>query len=190
MPKRLWRVGRSPLLAAAACSSERELAPLLPPCTAASGGQVSLTTVAAYTAFDLVQTSGCVTFPANPSGTTLQYLLVPQSASGTPNTSQAFNVVGNPLATALVAPPAPSARGLPSVAQQYDLQLRRIEQEFATRVPRPPRPPPRVAGAATPVDAGRDSTFRAVKVPPRAPPTPDNPPKVTRTPLNAGPDPP
>jgi len=186
MPKRLWMVGLSPLLAAAACSSERELAPLLPPCTAASGGQVSLTTVAAYTAFDLVQTSGCVTFPANASGTTLQYLLVPQSASGTPNTSQAFNLVGNPLATALVAPPAPSARGLPSVAQQYDLQLRRIEQEFATWVPRPPRAPPRVAAAATPVDSGRVSTFRVCKVLTCDPRKASNLTKVTATALKVG----
>jgi hypothetical protein len=184
MPKPLWVVGLSSLLAAG-CSSDRVLAPLAQLCTQTSAGQVSLG-IGADTAIDLAQTSGCAVFPANLSGATFRYLVVPQSASSMPNTSEAFKLVGNPLGTMLVPPPAPSVGGLPSVAQRYDLQLRRIEQEFATRVSRPPRAPSRVTAAPTPVDSGQVSTFRVCKVltcDPRNPGTLDS---VTATALKVG----
>src|SRR5881628_3982213 len=103
MPKRLWRVGL-PWLVAAACSSSPATQPPLAPCTATSGGQVSLG-IGAYTAVDPTQTAGCAVFPANPGGSAIEYLVVPQSASTIPDDAQGFKLGGNPLA----APSAPGA---------------------------------------------------------------------------------
>jgi len=156
MPKRLWMVGLSSLLAAA-CSSKPVTQPPLAPCTATSGGQISLG-VGAYTAVDPTQTAGCAVFPANPGGgPTIEYLVVPQSASSTPNDSQAFKLGGNPLA----APPVPTApQASPTVAHQFDVRLRRAEREFAAQVPRPLRAPPRAPALVTPVDSGNVRTFK------------------------------
>src|SRR5690348_17985231 len=119
MPKRLWVMGLSSLVTAA-CSSSPGTQPPLAPCTATSSGQVSLG-VAAYATVDPTQTAGCAVFPANPAGSAIEYLVVPQSASTIPDDSQAFKLGGNPLA----APPASDAPlpGL-NVAQQLDLRLR------------------------------------------------------------------
>src|SRR5256885_6222797 len=157
MPKRLWRVGL-PSLLAAACSSSTPTQPPLAPCTATSGGQVSLG-IGAYTAVDPTQTAGCAVFPANPAGSTIEYLVVPQSASSIPDDSQAFKLGGTPLAT----PPAPTgvtAGATPGAAQQFDLRLRRAEREFAAQLPRPLRAPPRAPALVTPVDSGNVRTFK------------------------------
>src|SRR6266567_8973370 len=135
MPKRLWIMGL-PSLLAAACSSSPVTQPPLAPCTATSAGQVSLG-VGAYTTVDPTQTAGCAVFPANPAGSAIEYLVVPQSASSIPDDSQPFKLGGN----ALAAPSAPRASLVagPSVAQQFDLRLRLAEREFAAQVPRPLR---------------------------------------------------
>ena len=157
MLKRLWRVGL-PSLVAAACSSSPGTQPPLAPCTATSGGQVSLG-VGAYAAIDPTQTAGCAVFPANPTGATIEYLVVPQSASSIPNDSQGFKLGGNPLAAPPPpAPPAPLAG--PNVAQQFDVRLRLAEREFAAQVPRPLRAPPRAPALVTPVDSGNVRTFK------------------------------
>lgn len=149
MPQRLWTVGLSSLLAAACSSSGGGTTqPPLPPCAATSSGQVSLG-VAAYTVVDPTQTAGCAVFPANPSAATIEYVVVPQSASSVPDDSGGFKLSGNPLA----APPAPGVAAAGSVplttAQQFDATLRRAERELAIRqgAPAPPR-------AAAPVSAG------------------------------------
>jgi hypothetical protein len=135
----------------------------LAPCTAASGGQVSLA-VGAYTAIDPTQTAGCAVFPANAGGSVIQYLAIPQSATSTPDDSQAFKLGGNPLA----APPAPVGSLAPAIgpttAQQFDLRLRLAEREFAVRVPVPLRAPPRVSAAVAPVDSGSQRTFKVCNV--------------------------
>src|SRR2546427_6647141 len=131
MPKRLWVVGL-PSLLAEACSSSPVTQPRLAPCTATSGGQVSLG-LSGYTAVDPTQTAGCAVFPANIFGSTIEYLVVPQSASSIPDDSQAFKLGGNPLA----APPAPTgvtAGATPGVAQQFDLRLRQAERSEERRV--------------------------------------------------------
>jgi hypothetical protein len=159
MPKRLWVMGLSSLLAAA-CSSKTPTQPPLAPCTATSGGQLSLG-IGAYTAVDPTQTAGCAVFPAS-LGSTIEYLVVPQSASSIPDDSQAFKLGGNPLA----ASPAPAPGGLlarfagPGVAQQFDLRLRLAEREFAAQVPAPLRAPPRGVEPPTPVDSGDVRTFK------------------------------
>ncbi len=165
MPQRRWMVGLSSLVAAA-CSSSPVTQPPLAPCTATSGGQVSLG-IGAYTAVDPTQTAGCAVFPANfVGGPTIEYLVVPQSASSIPDDSQAFKLGGNPLA----APPAPApgaplaALAGPSVGQQFDLRLRLAEREFAAQVPRPLRAPPRAPALVTPVDSGDVRTFKVCNV--------------------------
>src|SRR5216117_3737664 len=161
MPKRLWMVGL-PSLLAAACSSRPVTEPPLAPCTATSGGQVSLG-LSGYTAVDPTQTAGCAVFPANIFGSTIEYLVVPQSASSIPDDSQAFKLGGNPLAT----PPAPTgvtAGATPGAAQQFDLRLRRAEREFAAQIPRPLRAPPRAPALVTPVDSGNVRTFKVCNV--------------------------
>src|SRR6267143_5406959 len=156
MPKRLWMVGLSSLLAAA-CSSSPATEPPLAPCTAASGGQVSLG-IGAYTAVDPTQTAGCAVFPANASGAQIDYLLVPQAVNGVPDDSSRFLLGG----AALASPPAPVfAAALvdgvpPGVQQLFDLTLRRAERELAIRLGpsvRPQAAPP--ISAAPPVVGDR-----------------------------------
>ena len=180
MQKRLWMVGL-PSLIAAACSSGTE--PLLAACTATSGGQVSLG-IGAYTAVDPTQTAGCAVFPANPGGSTIEYLVVPQSASRVPDDSQGFKLGGTALAAAS-APRASFVAG-PSVAQQFDLRLRLAEREFAAQLPRPSRAPSRLSVAATPVDSGNVRTFKVcntINCDPRKPSTLSS---VTATALKVG----
>src|SRR5438094_3880712 len=162
MPKRLWIAGLSSLLGTG-CSSGAALAPPLPACTAANAAQVSLGAAARDTALDLTQTAGCALFPTNLSATTaIRYLVVPQSASATPNESQAYQLRGSPL----LAPVAAAAFALPAAtpAQQFDLSLRRAERELAARVPAPARAPARALLAPTPVDSGNVRTFRVCAV--------------------------
>jgi len=163
MPKRLWRVGL-PWLVAAACSSSPVTQPLMP-CTATSGGQVSLGMMGDYTTVDPTQTAGCAVFPANLPGPTIEYLVVPQSASSIPDDAQGFKLGGNPL-TAAPAPSAPAAAlaAGPGVAQQFDLRLRLAERDFAAQLPVPQRAPPRVFATPTPVDSGNVRTFKVCNV--------------------------
>ncbi len=181
MPKRLWIMGL-PSLLAAACSSSPVTQPPLAPCTATSAGQVSLG-VGAYTTVDPTQTAGCAVFPANPAGSAIEYLVVPQSASSIPDDSQPFKLGGN----ALAAPPAPGAplAGL-SVAQQFDLRLRLAEREFAAQLPRPLRAPPRAPALVTPVDSGNVRTFKVCNVLTCDPRKPSTLSTVTATALKVG----
>jgi len=140
----------------------------------------------AYTAVDPTQTAGCAVFPANPLGSTIEYLVVPQSASTIPDDSQRFKLGGNPLA----APPAPAARlaavAGPGVAQQFDLRLRLAEREFAAQMPGPLRAPPRVSVAVTPVDSGNVRTFKVCNVLTCDPRKPSTLSTVTATALKVG----
>jgi hypothetical protein len=163
MPKGLWAVGVSSLLAAACSSSAAPGPKPLAPCTATSGGQVNIG-VAAYTTVDPTQTAGCAVFPADPSGSaSVAYLVIAQSASSTPDDSQAFKLGGS----ALAAPPlaVPAAASVPSVAQLFDLRLRLAERELVkTAPPRPVRAPPRAPALVTPVASGNVRTFQVCNV--------------------------
>jgi hypothetical protein len=163
MPKGLWVVAVSSLLAAA-CSSSTAPAPKpLAPCTATSEGQVNIG-VAADTTVDPTQTAGCAVFPANPSGSAnVEYLVIAQSASGTPDDSQAFKLGGSALAAPPLVGNTPAA--VPSVAQLFDLRLRLAERELVkTAPPRPLPAPPRAPAPVTPVVAGNVRTFQVCNV--------------------------
>src|SRR5712692_3168546 len=99
---RLWWAAAA---AVAACSSGNPAtAPTLPPCTVRAGTIVTLA-VGAYVAVDPATDSGCATFAANRSVTdTLEYLLVPQGASGNPGDSSRFALIGADLAVAALTP--------------------------------------------------------------------------------------
>src|SRR5437016_6697933 len=117
----------------AACGSSHDLGPPLPPCT--SGTPLALA-IGVYQSIDPGPVSGCIVFPASASAT--EYLLVPQSASGTPNDSQSFQLVGSDLTpstmASLVAAPeaAPTAVG---PAERFHLFLRQAERSRAYPVP-------------------------------------------------------
>jgi len=77
----------------------------------------------AYRSIDAVLDSGCTVFPANGTPSTLEYLVVPQFATGVPGTSGSFRLGGDTILPA----PGPSAgigEPTPSPALQFHDFLR------------------------------------------------------------------
>src|SRR5204863_9170649 len=74
----------------AACSSDR---PAGPDPLAACGGRATQITLAvgAYTSVDPASDSGCVTFPANSAADSAEYLVVPQSVTGSSGATAPFH---------------------------------------------------------------------------------------------------
>ncbi len=141
--------------------------------------------VAAYVAIDPTQTAGCAVFPANAAGSAVQYLVVPQAASSTPDDSGAFKLGGSPLP----APPigASLAQNIgPGTARLFDTRLRLAEREFATQVPAPLRAPPRFFAPPVPVDSGHVTTFKVCNVLTCDPRNPSTLSSVTATALKVG----
>ena len=114
-------------------------------------------------------------FRASASAT--EYLLVPQSASGTPNDTQSFKLQGGALgpsaiATLVTAPEAPAAALGP--AEQFHLFLRQAERNRTYPLPQRPQlapgAPPTAPAAAqasppprrplTPADSGMINSFK------------------------------
>jgi len=86
------------LALASACTSDSSGPGKLPSC-GAHGTQISLA-VAAYTFIDPATDSGCVTFAANTSPDTAEYLVLPWSAGGNPGSSAPFKLESaTPLAS-------------------------------------------------------------------------------------------
>lgn len=118
------------LLGAVACNDGVE--PNLPACTAA-GLPVSLASVGQYVAIDPAPAAGCVVFAANASSTeSVEYLLVPQLATGSPGATARFDLVGNttlpaPLPSSSAAGPSPSIAELPP-AERFHSFLRLGDQ--------------------------------------------------------------
>src|SRR5260370_10239204 len=103
-------------------------------CTTAStvGTHITLA-VGAYLSLDPATDSGCVLFPTNATANQAEYLLVPQSASGTPNDSSAFQLMGGalsastlPAALRLAGPSSPRA-----TAVAFDAYRRRLARRQA-----------------------------------------------------------
>jgi hypothetical protein len=84
--------------------------------------------VGAYTAIDPASDAGCVTVAANGSAIdSAEYLLVPQSASGTPGASSPFRLQVaslHPTAPLAAAATAPASSGQRSTAVEFDRFLR------------------------------------------------------------------
>ena len=110
---------------AAACSGDHVTTPVLAACAAGVGTPISLG-VGAYTTVDPATDSGCVRFAANASTIdSTEYLVVAQSAAGTPGQTSPFHLQGGAAtatAAALSAAAAPMARS--QVAIDFDRHLR------------------------------------------------------------------
>ena len=146
----------------AACSSNGVGTGNLPSC-AAHGTQLTLA-VGAYRSIDPASDSGCVTFAANTGADSAEYLVLPWSAGGTPQSSAPFELQSaTPLASiamsrAFASRPAGN-RGANAVA--FDHFLRQLGRNHrylstnrsapvaATAVPKSPAGPPTVGNART-----------------------------------------
>ena len=135
----------------AACSSDR---PAGPDPLAACGGRATQITLAvgAYTSVDPASDSGCVTFPANSAADSAEYLVVPQSVTGSSGATAPFQLHGTALgATAVLAALAsPTPAQGSSVATTFDGFLRSLARRRAYSVPagRGRSPAPAAAPAA------------------------------------------
>jgi hypothetical protein len=130
--------------------------------------------ISAYQSVDPGPVSGCIVFPASTAAT--EYLLVPQAATGTPNDTQGFKLVGSALTpsamASLVAPPG-AGPTVVSPAEQFHLFLRQAERSRAYPAPPQPQRPGAVQPAAqaaaqasppprrpfTPADSGMINSF-------------------------------
>ncbi|HEX9610766.1 MAG TPA: hypothetical protein VF978_02675 [Gemmatimonadales bacterium] len=132
---------------------EDSAGPGVEPCTAANSEVVTLG-VGEYTSVDAYATTGCIMFPANTNVTEVEYLIVPQAATGTPGRTLSFKLQGD--AATLAAPPAMTAsvQSTPGgVAQRFHEFLRRGEEARSWGDLRPRSAPagaPAVAAAQAP----------------------------------------
>jgi hypothetical protein len=139
--KRLWLAGLAALLAG--CKESLAPAPILPPCN--GSGLVINPPAGQYASVDPGPMYGCALFNPNSSGSLIEYLLVLQSASGTPNDSASFNLVGAAATAAGGAPTPVASTARPAAlgpAEQFHLFLRQSERRRSYPVTsRPPRAP-------------------------------------------------
>jgi hypothetical protein len=82
--------------------------------------------VGAYTVVDPATDAGCVVIAANMSGDSAEYLLIPQSAAGTPGLSNGFTLSGD-FAAALAPGFSPRIGHEPTAAERLHDFLRRTE---------------------------------------------------------------
>jgi len=155
------------LAATAACGGST--GPSAPACSSALATQVVLA-VGAYTSIDPASDGGCVTVAANASAVdSAEYLLVPQSASGSPGASSPFRLQAVTLAPtapfAMAAPPAGAPPSRRSAALSFDWFLRRAAASRTYGTPPAPSAAPGVAltplvPAAAPPSLGSLRTFK------------------------------
>src|SRR5437016_6596610 len=135
------------LAATAGCSSDAA-GPSTPACSSALASQVVLA-IGAYTSINPASDAGCITVAANGSAVdSAEYLLVPQSASGTPGTSSPFRlqvVSLRPTAPLAAAATLAASPGQRSTALQFDLFLRHAAA--SRRYEAPPAAGPRLGRA-------------------------------------------
>ena len=153
------------LALAVACSSDSAGPSPLPSC-GAHGTQLSLA-VGAYTSIDPTSDSGCVTFAANTGADTAEYLVLPWSAGGTPQTSAPFELQSaTPLASiamSRVASPRPSTRGATALAFDHFLRTLGRSRRYPAILSAAPvgaSTVPRLSQAATPPTVGSQRTFK------------------------------
>src|SRR5712691_2872825 len=148
--------------AVTACSESSAGPGPLPSC-GAHATQLSLA-VAAYTSINPATDSGCVTFAANTSADTAEYLVLPWSAGGTLGGSAPFTLqsatplTATPFASAATFSPLPTGRPATArgpIAVAFDLSLRELARSGRYAGPaaaaRVPSEVPQPAPAAPPV---------------------------------------
>ena len=162
--KVLSRIGLCSLLAVGCSESTGPLAP----CTA--GAPLVNLTAGEYRSADprprgdfvlrTVRGPGCVAFAANQSGSDIEYLLVPQAATGTPGGKSSFLLRGATLAASSAPAPAPIA---PSVqlapAARFHQFLRESEQQLYLSNPPTIHPFTAPRAALAPPAVGDPGTF-------------------------------
>jgi len=116
------------LLATAACSGDNT-GPTAPTCSSALATHLTLA-IGAYASIDPAADGGCVAFAANASAVdSAEYLLVPQSGSGSPGASSPFRLQAVSLQPAapfaMASPPAGAPPSRRSAALSFDWFLRR-----------------------------------------------------------------
>ena len=162
--KVLGGIGLCSLLAVGCSESTGPLAP----CTA--GAPLVNLTAGEYRSADprprgdfvlrTVRGPGCVAFAANQSGSDIEYLLVPQAATGTPGGKSSFLLRGATLAASSAPAPAPIA---PSVqlapAARFHQFLRESEQQLYLSNPPTIHPFTAPRAALAPPAVGDPGTF-------------------------------
>src|SRR5713101_22381 len=144
--RRLSRMGLPWLLLAAACSSDVAILPPLPACTVSRGQAITLG-VGEWASVDPIPAAGCVVFSGNASTTNpVEYLLVAQSASGTPGVKASFMLRGDTIvlgaaAASVLAPPSVSPTPGLTVGQRFHDFLRGAEARRSYVAPPAGAPP-------------------------------------------------
>ncbi|MGH7752072.1 MAG: IPT/TIG domain-containing protein, partial [Gemmatimonadales bacterium] len=119
-----------------------------------------------YAAIDPAQVPGCASFAANISADTIEYLLVAQASTGTPDQSQLFQVSSVQVVASGPPPPAssPASSSVMNAADRFHFFLRQEEGRLS-RLARPPRapaaaPPPLAAPVLSPPQLGSTRRFQ------------------------------
>src|SRR3989442_14936899 len=160
----LSRIGLCSLLAVGCSESTGPLAPCTPgaPLVSLTAGEYRSADPRPSGSFVLrtVGSPGCVAFAANQSGSDIEYLLVPQAATGTPGGKSSFWLRGATLAASSAPAPAPIA---PSVqrgpAARFHEFLRESEQQLYLSNPRTIHPFTAPPVALAPPAQGDIATF-------------------------------
>ncbi len=146
------------VLAFTGCSESSAGPSHLPSC-GAHGTQLSLA-VGAYTSINPASDSGCVTFAANTSPDTAEYLVLPWSGGGTPGSSAPFTLQSAAPAASIslsrLAPAPAGTRGATPLA--FDHFLRELAR--SRRYPQADRSVPRPSPAAGPPTVGSARSFK------------------------------
>ena len=128
----------------AACKSTTQ--PTIQPCPVGGGTPVNLA-IDAYVSLDVAPTAGCAVFPVATGGGAVEYLVVPQLATGTPGQMTTFVLSGDTIRTTTAAPPL-ARSGVPMGKADAFHAFLRIGDEKRTwgfaperRQPSPPPPP-------------------------------------------------
>lgn len=122
---RRWRwLGLIGVIGAVGCKETTRSS--LGPCTAAAFD--ATLAVGAYVAIDPAADSGCAVFPANGSGAEIEYLLVPQLATGVPGQQSGFRLTGDTIHPTAPSAPLAHLTGAPSAAAAFHTFLRRGDE--------------------------------------------------------------
>jgi hypothetical protein len=144
-----------------ACGSDHTTGLRALRCTG-SGGQPLGLAVGADTSIDPGSDSGCVPFAANPSGDTVEYVLIAQSAAPVPGRMSPFRLQGTQSAGAAAQPVAPLPGATSSLAARFDAFRSRLARtgSYGTLTASPP-PLAAVQAASTgPPAVGSRRSFR------------------------------
>ena len=100
--------------------------PSIKPCPAGGGMPVNLA-LFEYVSLDLGANEGCAMFPA--TGSAVEYLVVPQLATGTPGQKSAFHLGGDTIRPVVLAPPVARTGIAAASAERFHTFLRMGDEQ-------------------------------------------------------------